>query len=565
MKIDQQMRKTGSIWWFIFGLALLALVFPLFAQDARFDSYEDDGAVAAEVSFAGSDFNILDIADDVGDYDNEEEEEEDNTKWRKKHEKVDKPKVTNVKHSQQQQSKPLKTTRNSDTKSTTMVDNHYNHNSWPEKYPRGSIRDQFTRDFHARCDKYSFVHRYYQMLEQPNQKYLIFLYHDRGLRNGGFGDRMGGMVTAFIHAMRFNRTLLIKASNGMHDMFRPYHPKDVYDHIHLDQSDNNEDNNSHVEGKYLWSNAKEWSKFSTWKESLTQSNNNKQNKSKKQKQSEDHFYEMEDLSDCVSNMEEGFTDAQTSRCAIDHQTKQDLEDKPVIRFASNRAYLCRYTNQPKTIKSHREVLKALNISTKNETDYFEVAGCMLRLMMWPTNALWKEVDQAYEDLLLKTYQKEHNDAKNAGAKKKQNQKKVEENQKQMLLPEPTTATMKKMYPLLSSIHGSTAEHLPFTLNPNPPLLVGLHFRCGDRHSYAKFLLNTDGFDEDACVVDSPYDIGDTGDEPGQKSKYLRAGNPAGIGQCANFYLKYFNQNKKKGKLFFVLSSLGKLNCILLLS
>jgi hypothetical protein len=42
--------------------------------------------------------------------------------------------------------------------------------------------------------------------------YLVhFVFHEHGLRNGGFGDRLAGLVTATAIALRFNRTLVIES------------------------------------------------------------------------------------------------------------------------------------------------------------------------------------------------------------------------------------------------------------------------------------------------------------------------------------------------------------------
>lgn len=160
-----------------------------------------------------------------------------------------------------------------------------------EAYPRGSIRDEFARSFHARCDKYSFVRDFHDRLERPTQRYVLFTYHDRGLNNGGFGDRLGGLVTAFVHAARFNRTLLVRASNGFNDLFKPHHPLDEHAHALTDTQE------EEGEERFTWGLAPQWSQFSQWKRSLPQ------------QPFERHraLYEL-DLSDCVSNTEQGFTE-----------------------------------------------------------------------------------------------------------------------------------------------------------------------------------------------------------------------------------------------------------------
>jgi hypothetical protein len=75
--------------------------------------------------------------------------------------------------------------------------------------------------------KYPFVHQYFRNLEKPpTSKIVHFVFHEHGLRNGGFGDRIAGLITATAIALRFNRTLVIESANGFDRLFRPYHPAD---------------------------------------------------------------------------------------------------------------------------------------------------------------------------------------------------------------------------------------------------------------------------------------------------------------------------------------------------
>jgi hypothetical protein len=88
---------------------------------------------------------------------------------------------------------------------------------------------RFTEDFNNRCLKYSFVKKWTQQLEagaKGHNKYLLFVYSKSGHRNGGFGDRMGGIVTAFSNSIRYNRSLVFESFNGFDRMFKPYHPTD---------------------------------------------------------------------------------------------------------------------------------------------------------------------------------------------------------------------------------------------------------------------------------------------------------------------------------------------------
>ena len=86
-----------------------------------------------------------------------------------------------------------------------------------------NIATEFQRSFNESCLKYDFVRKYINLLEYPNGRYVVFVMHEAGLKNGGLGDRIGGIVTAAAMSIRFNRTLLIKSSNGYDELFRPYH------------------------------------------------------------------------------------------------------------------------------------------------------------------------------------------------------------------------------------------------------------------------------------------------------------------------------------------------------
>jgi hypothetical protein len=456
-----------------------------------------------------------------------------------------------------------------------------------------SIRGEFLQNFQQSCSKYDFVQDYIARLEQPvhNDKFLLFMYHTKTLKNGGFGDRMGGMITAFAQAMRFNRTLILLASNGMQDLFRPYHPTDIFLPIE--------------EQQFTWKQWRTWSGFDAWKASLEVPYDSTSNSSRS-------LYEY-DLSNCVSNQESGFTEEETAHCAMD----TTYTDKPILRLASNRAYLCRWEKHPE-LPAHKEVYSALKLAPK-KTDLFEVAGCMLRLLMWPTERMWEEADKGYNILLgeLKSsmlanvtatspaslaakeqaasnnkeaveeedeQEEESEDAvedkdeessskkkkkKNSSSKKKDKNKKQKKaskkkkdskKKKSKSTPNesvgedlsPQRKLTKREQKLLQQIDiyaSNTTERVPFTLQEEAPMLFGLHFRCGDRWSYLKFKLHTDGHDANACVVEAPDSIGgDTGLDDGQKSQYHRAGNPASIGECAKHLVGYHNVVKATGKV-----------------
>ena len=64
-------------------------------------------------------------------------------------------------------------------------------------------------------------------------------------------------------------------------------------------------------------------------------------------------------------------------------------DQPIIKLRGNRAYLCYWVLHANTIP--RQELQELGID--NSTDLFEAAGCLLRLAMWPTDLLFRSVEE----------------------------------------------------------------------------------------------------------------------------------------------------------------------------
>ena len=76
------------------------------------------------------------------------------------------------------------------------------------------MRRSFVSSFQRSCMKYPFVQEYWSSLEHPSGRHVVFVLQEPGLKNGGFGDRVGGLITAAMLALRFNRTLLVQSSNG---------------------------------------------------------------------------------------------------------------------------------------------------------------------------------------------------------------------------------------------------------------------------------------------------------------------------------------------------------------
>ena len=73
-------------------------------------------------------------------------------------------------------------------------------------YYTDHLKTNFEKSFHDKCDKYPFVQQWTSLLEHPPMKHhLIFLYQQAGLRNGGLGDRMAGVISSVAIALRYGR------------------------------------------------------------------------------------------------------------------------------------------------------------------------------------------------------------------------------------------------------------------------------------------------------------------------------------------------------------------------
>ena len=165
------------------------------------------------------------------------------------------------------------------------------------------LKDMFTRDFHRTCDKYSIVEQYINILRKPPNRYIVFVYSEEGLKNGGIGDRFGGLITATAIALRFNRTLLVESNDGMDMLFQPYFPANL-------RSVNN-----HSVFSYRKS---DWTAMYNYNHSLSNNDNTEY-----------------DLYMCINNP------SADSKCGLDNG---DVPH-PIIKLRGNRAYLCKWAER----------------------------------------------------------------------------------------------------------------------------------------------------------------------------------------------------------------------------
>jgi hypothetical protein len=373
------------------------------------------------------------------------------------------------------------------------------------------LSTRFEKQFHRKCDKYPFVQHHYAKLENPGERYINFVYQEPGLRNGGLGDRIGGLVSAAAIAMRFNRTLVIRSYNGLGELMRPYHPHDSGDNP-----------------KYNYKNLSSWSAY----DGRYENNDNTEY----------------DLWMCINNT--GQKNAQCSMLSGD-------VGQPYILYRSNRAYFCFYSN-------HADLQLVLGIN--QTSDMFEAAGCLLRLVYWPTNKLWDAVGKIYGDYARTLLKK---DGVSTGARRRHrnlvegvanNDNKKQQHgtsasslsstprlrsadlvqsgkassllqtslgaavQDHIIRPPQTERRMDETIPDADIWHANRAIHDSF-------YQVGIHYRCGDQ-SY----LQHGGFDN-WCVWDP------TNTNP----KYLenmKIGNPSALAQCAKEVM--FNHTQAEG-------------------
>ena len=211
-----------------------------------------------------------------------------------------------------------------------------------QSYSNGGPKRRFEDGFNNTCSKYPFVAQYLANFEAPSQRFMIFVFHEAGVSNGGLGDRLGGMISAMAFALRTGRTLLISGDKAFEESFQPYHPQN--------------------DGRYTWG---DWS-WSGWSDEYARGSN------------------FTHLRHCVN----------PKRSAKVCQLDEDLLER-TVKYRSNRAFLCRWVMKKEVYD--RSSLLSLGITS--ETDLFEVAGCMLRLAIWPTEKLWKSLDKSVQSQL----------------------------------------------------------------------------------------------------------------------------------------------------------------------
>jgi hypothetical protein len=362
------------------------------------------------------------------------------------------------------------------------------------------VRDNFDKSFTQSCQKYKFVEQYWNQLEHPTGRVVEFIYSSKVSKEGDFGgvgDRLGGLITATAIALRFGRTLVIRADDDFYDYFRPYRDPSV-------------GRNRPLVETFSYANASTWASYSTGKKSTVM-----------------------DLTDCVNpeyKPQFYYQPENINRCGLDNYEAAELSDKEIIRLQANRCYLCKWMNN-RTEFAYSQLVHELGLSESD--NLYEVGGCMLRLVMWPTNRaisqlaelVWHFIEGAHYSRPFSAHEVPMNTTMLLNFPKVNNQ--LDTDVMKGFATHLEQYRLHHQYFLSSRAENQSFPHPP----PRPrrnrggspvlslPFMLGTHFRCGDL-----FIKGT---------VDSSHCEYNVTNPEKSDGHVMRAGTPAGIGNCAH--------------------------------
>jgi hypothetical protein len=187
------------------------------------------------------------------------------------------------------------------------------------------------------------------MWDDTISEYVAFVYEQPGQNSGaggGLGDRLGGMLTAIAYSIRTRRKLVIQADPSFIHLFRP-----------MPASGKNATDSAN------WGN---WD-WLGWKHEFMKN--------------------MTSLN-CVN------PGRRSSYCAL--ESANGYRSYKVIRYAGNRCYMCRWLKLAKDEAQRQHLKQVLSIDW--DANLYEIAGCMLRLVMNPSDLLWQKVDSFLHDI-----------------------------------------------------------------------------------------------------------------------------------------------------------------------
>ena len=146
-----------------------------------------------------------------------------------------------------------------------------------------------------------------------------------------------------------------------YELFRPYHPEDIK------LSSNN--------SKYSW-NKKEWKKWT--------------NVNPKFSGNDDWELDRWYCINCPA--------WRNKICGLDDGDTSMSHNEPYVRLRGNRAFICKWASIQRWLRTS-SCCASCHTRDAAEVNWYEVAGCMLRLAMWPTDKLWDHVSSALEKQL----------------------------------------------------------------------------------------------------------------------------------------------------------------------
>jgi hypothetical protein len=327
------------------------------------------------------------------------------------------------------------------------------------------LKEKFTKRFNDSCLKYRFVHIFWDLIESPPEDSVLFIMNEPHVMNGGHGDRMSGLTSTAMISMRLNRSLMIFSTNGFDKLFRPYrNPANVFN-----QDNGNSNDSRNTDSKFAYTNWT-WTNF-------------------KPKFAKHHRTELILFNCFAPNSPE-----MDIQCGLDYGLKTPRD---IVKTRCGRSYLCRWA-QHSYLPASKDLKK---LGVDSNSDLFEVAGCVLRLVMWPTDYLWT----AFDEYLTGEIDKLNNKTSTAHS-----------------LPNNNSSRNESGY-LLNN-------EKTFAFNENTKI-VGMHYRCGD-HSYTN---------PKESVRKCQYDV--WGNDPHEISTYMRYGTPVDLGRCSKDVISDYINSK----------------------
>lgn len=213
-----------------------------------------------------------------------------------------------------------------------------------ERFDVTEFASRFRATFRESCSQYAFVRTFQQIASKKRDfrsKFLVYTLQSNSTELGGFGDRVTGLITAVLISLRLGRILIVDSDNESNVLFNP--------------------------------GTSEWIApytYHGWKAAFGFDNSS----------SVKHIPCMH-----TSSIE----------CAL----LKDSEEKYLF-YSSNRAQLCqllRISFPP----SNEAELKDLGI--EKTSNLYQVAGCLLRLALWPSDQLWHAIFTRYPSYSAETH------------------------------------------------------------------------------------------------------------------------------------------------------------------